>query len=66
MLSQSTNQGQGTQFHPPMSVASPIVIEAAMRRPVTRLDAAPRPQAPNKKTYCKTCLGKSCIGRCRF
>jgi len=66
MLSQSTDQRQGTQFHPPMGAATRIALETARRKPAMRVESTPQRQVPPKKLYCKTCLGQCCIGRCRF
>jgi hypothetical protein len=65
MLNASTLLSEGSHFHPPASVAAPIPLQAVARRPLTRVEALPQPR-PSKRLSCKTCLGKCCIGRCRF
>jgi len=58
MMSHSMNLGEVAHFHPPVRVLTTIEREAANKRPT--------PSRILKRTQCKTCLGKACIGRCRF
>src|ERR1035438_1052192 len=66
MLNHSTILSESPHFHPPVSVAPPIMFEGVVRKPTARAESAPQRRVPPKRLCCKTCQGKCCIGRCRF
>jgi hypothetical protein len=66
MLNHSTILSESPHFHPPVSVAPPIALQGLVRKPAARAESTLQRCVPPKRLSCKTCLGKCCIGRCRF
>ena len=66
MLNQSTIVSENPHFHPPASVAPPITLQGVIGKSAARAESTPQRRVPPKRIFCKTCLGKNCIGRCRF
>ena len=66
MLNQSTIMSESPHFHPPTSVTPPITLQGVIGKSAARAASTPQRRVPPKRIFCKTCLGKNCIGRCRF
>lgn len=65
MLNRTTIVSETAHYHPPVSVVPPVVLPRAAHS-LGNGNPAPQRRVPTKRLCCKTCLGKACIGRCRF
>jgi hypothetical protein len=66
MLNHSTVVSESPHFHPPVRVTQPISLQGFTQKAGARAETAPQRRVTSKQLSCKTCLGKCCIGRCRF
>jgi hypothetical protein len=66
MLNHSTSVSESPHFHPPANATSPIMLHGVLPKFAPDGGSTPQRRVPPKRLCCKTCLGKACIGRCRF
>ncbi|MGC9946744.1 MAG: hypothetical protein ABSF64_10290 [Bryobacteraceae bacterium] len=66
MLNHSMIVSESPHFHPPASATPPITLQGFVRKSAANGDSASQGRILSKRLSCKTCLGKCCIGRCRF
>ena len=43
-----------------------VANQLVVRKPAASAESTPQLRVPPQRLSCKTCLGKRCIGRCRF
>ena len=59
-MNRTTILGEVAHLHPPLRVMPSIERDSPGRK------SAEARRVLLKRMQCKTCLGKACIGRCRF